>query len=205
MRARPSTGRLALGMHAVDHKLEVNHRPRGHSSEGTAQASQGRPQLLPGTSCWRQGGRGRSRPTHLSRDQSGAADGSRADRLRVPADAEKQGRQPGQRWHPAPNDAASLAAGEQQVPGRAPAGHLHWCDRGTERAARAACWESFRGRASWRRGAASAALGGARRAWNRDPSLGDGRAALSHGSRNSRTSAANSRWYWKTPPCPEFG
>ena len=55
-----------------------------------------------------------SRPTHLSRNQSGAADRSRADRLRVLADAEKQGRQPDQRWHPAPDDAASLAAGDEQ-------------------------------------------------------------------------------------------
>ena len=55
-----------------------------------------------------------SRPTHLSRNQSGAADRSRADRLRVPADAEKQGRQPDQRWHLAPDDAASLAAGEYE-------------------------------------------------------------------------------------------
>ena len=42
-----------------------------------------------------------------------AADRSRADRLRVGADAEKQGRQPDQWWHPAPDDAAGLAAGEQ--------------------------------------------------------------------------------------------
>jgi hypothetical protein len=24
-------------------------------------------------------------------------------------------------------------------------------------------------------------------------------------SRNSRTAGTNSRWYWKTPPCPESG
>jgi hypothetical protein len=39
----------------------------------------------------------RWRPTHLSQNQSGAVDRSRADRLRVPADTEKQGRQTDQR------------------------------------------------------------------------------------------------------------
>ena len=39
---------------------------------------------------WRQGGRVRWRPTHLSQNQSGAANRSRADRLRVPADTESR-------------------------------------------------------------------------------------------------------------------
>jgi hypothetical protein len=39
----------------------------------------------------------RWRPTQLSQNQSGAANRSRADRLRVPADTEKQGRQTDQR------------------------------------------------------------------------------------------------------------
>jgi hypothetical protein len=39
----------------------------------------------------------RWRPTHLSQNQRGAADRSRADRLRVPADTEKRGRQTDQR------------------------------------------------------------------------------------------------------------
>jgi hypothetical protein len=56
-----------------------------------------------------------SRPTDLSRHESGAADRSRADRLRAPADAEKQGRQADQRRHPTPGNTESLAAGENQV------------------------------------------------------------------------------------------
>ena len=53
------------------------------------------------------------RGQHTSRGiKAGPRIGPRADRLRVPADAEKQGRQPDQRWYPEPDDAASLAAGE---------------------------------------------------------------------------------------------
>ena len=63
-----------------------------------------------GPRCWRQGGRLRSRPSDLSQHQSGAADRSRADRLRVPAGAEKQGRQINHRRHPTADDAARLAA-----------------------------------------------------------------------------------------------
>ena len=79
---------------------------------------------------WRQGGRSCSRATDRSRHQSGAADRSRADRLRVHADAEKQGRQTDQRRHATPDDAVSLAAGDKHVAGEAHTPHLPSRSRG---------------------------------------------------------------------------
>jgi len=64
---------------------------------------------------WRRGGRARFWLTDLSRHQRGAADRSRADGLRVPANAEKQGRQTDQRRHPTPDPGEPARLGEGGV------------------------------------------------------------------------------------------
>jgi hypothetical protein len=88
-----------------------NARPGGEStpSDRTGDKSS-RDELC----SWRQGGRSRSRPTDLSRHQSGAADRFRAGALRVPADAEKQGPQIARSRRRTAEDAVSLAAGDER-------------------------------------------------------------------------------------------
>jgi hypothetical protein len=73
-------------------------RPRGNGDKARGRTWRG--QSRQRSRLWRQGGRPCPRPTHLSRAIKGQpTDRSRADALRVPADAAKQGRQPDQRWH----------------------------------------------------------------------------------------------------------